>query len=579
MGLLSFFFKKRDKKNGDDPIKNEIIAKPGDVFIMPVSDDILGACRVIRDGDRHEEDWTGVLPKDVLVALTAWMGTSTPDISEPKLKELLKKTYGNFEGETDFIWINKPIPKEFRRIGSIEPTHEELQVTSKINAGWLWLSTIAREQYKWDNSKDKAVENKYKSTPNKQKSAGAHEKKMVEVGYASCHGCRLLGGWKDGYVWNATEKYLVEKEPDLKEFFSRKELPSLLPNNKKYTQNVLNDENPLLTSKVHWALAYMHHPDPEVVVQLFRQNIPFNIYPLYTEIVWFLLDRSGKVAMEAANAIWRCEIDLEKVLKRLTSKGVSHDQISRACKLLRLSCPDEHKGHLEDLIHGITGLAPIKDNDSLAAKVPTNNQYHASENFIESIFTFDMEDQSDDRAYWKFPELEDIPDLFDKKQFSKIENILGAALANYPDYYFVYSWLSSSKEAQGDFENAKEILEKGIINSKNKTYLCGRMALLEYTHDDLEEAVRWWIRSGLLQIRRKEIDDEQSFLYLATIALLSEQHADYEKLKAYSSRGFHGSIDLNDNGQEKLKRKLNASNHKDIAGAVNHLVTEHWADF
>ena len=154
MSFLSFLFKNKNKKIDDNITELETTPKPGDVFIMPVKDDILGACRVIRNGDQtksHQKDQMKKTETGVLVALTAWYGASPPDINEPKLKELLKKTYGQFKGETEHIWIKKKVPDEFKYIGSIAPTPEELQLKGKVDAGWFWLSSIAKEQYKSDN--------------------------------------------------------------------------------------------------------------------------------------------------------------------------------------------------------------------------------------------------------------------------------------------------------------------------------------------------------------------------------------------------------------------------------------------
>ena len=336
MGFLRSLFKNKNRKAANGPIPQQ-----GDVFIMPVMDDILGACRVIRSGNpkQNQKDRTDASESGVLVTLSAWMGTSPPDISEPKLKELLHKTYGKFKGEAEYIWIEKPIPNEFKLIGSVEPTPEELQVNCNKSAGWVWLSSIAKEQYKWDNVDNSEVIK-----------VEAPKKRMVEVGNASCHGCRNLGGWQDGWVFKSSEKYLVEEHPNLQEFFSRKELPLLLPNNEKYAENINSDEDPYLQSKIHWALAYMHHPNPNVAVRVFRANIPFNYWPLYIEVIWFLLDPNDEVAKEAANTIWKFGIDLEKVYDRLTSRGIYQDQISRAIKFLELSCPEDSKAALNNII-------------------------------------------------------------------------------------------------------------------------------------------------------------------------------------------------------------------------------------
>jgi hypothetical protein len=181
--------------------------------------------------------------------------------------------------------------------------------------------------------------------------------RMIAVGNGSCHGCKISGGWKDGYVWTATNSYLVEEDPDLNEFFSRETLPYLLPGNVEYIKSVASDDDPGRQSRVHWALAYIHHPNPTVVVRAFRANIPFNLYPLNREVIWFLIDPNDDVAREAARAVWRFSIDLESVFNRLTGRhaptGVTDRQIKRACKLLQLECPKGSRSALDAQIRQI----------------------------------------------------------------------------------------------------------------------------------------------------------------------------------------------------------------------------------
>ncbi|MEG7523874.1 MAG: ankyrin repeat domain-containing protein [Chromatiales bacterium] len=130
----------------------------GDVFMMPIEDGLFGACRVIRRGDpakRHLNDWMEVTENGILVTLTAWMGTAKPDISEPKLREPLRKTFGNWNGETELIWVTKPLPAEFICIGKLQPTAEELKLNSNENSGWYWLLDMVTEQCKWEKESKK----------------------------------------------------------------------------------------------------------------------------------------------------------------------------------------------------------------------------------------------------------------------------------------------------------------------------------------------------------------------------------------------------------------------------------------
>ncbi|MBL3529061.1 MAG: ankyrin repeat domain-containing protein [gamma proteobacterium endosymbiont of Lamellibrachia anaximandri] len=147
----------KDAVEEEMPLPNEHNSG-GDVFMMPIEDGLFGACRVIRRGDpakRHLNDWMEVTENGVLVTLTAWMGTSQPDISEPKLREPLRKTFGNWNGETELIWVTKPLPAEFKCIGKLQPTAEELKLNSNENSGWYWLLDMVSEQCKCEKESKK----------------------------------------------------------------------------------------------------------------------------------------------------------------------------------------------------------------------------------------------------------------------------------------------------------------------------------------------------------------------------------------------------------------------------------------
>lgn len=223
----------------------------------------------------------------------------------------------------------------------------------------------------------------------------------------------------------------------------------------------------------------------------------------------------------------------------------------------------------------VTLIKEEPEKNLLSSVNITGQNSLVDEDYIRSIFDFENSDQIEDRRYWDIPEFEKIPIIFDQKRFSEIEERLQASLSQYKDYYFVYTWLAKTKEAMGEIDKAREILKEGLKESKMKNYLYGQLAMLEYEHGRLSEAIKYWIRSASLQIANNSIDNEQSFLYLSLIAKFIKENPAAEKLKEYSAQGFSGSINLNTNGQKKLIAKLNAGYSSEINKAIRILVDEH----
>jgi hypothetical protein len=129
-------------------MKTEILdPKDGAVFLMPIDSEprLYGACRVIRRGDpsrRHPNDRLWITETGLLVAATTWVGTGIPDLSEPKLKIVLKKTFGNWNGSLEIQWIRDNLfaPCDFSLLGVIPTSLEEHQLGSNESGSWYSLA-------------------------------------------------------------------------------------------------------------------------------------------------------------------------------------------------------------------------------------------------------------------------------------------------------------------------------------------------------------------------------------------------------------------------------------------------------
>jgi ankyrin repeat protein len=199
--------------------------------------------------------------------------------------------------------------------------------------------------------------------------------------------------------------------------------------------------------------------------------------------------------------------------------------------------------------------------------------------YVESVFDFDWAETPDPRDWRKFDELKDVPDLFHDDQIVRVEAKLDDALIKFPDYSFVYIWKASVFEKKEEIERARQTYTEGLRVSKARHGLCGRLAMLEFEHGTLKEAVRWWIRSIYLQMHGGSVDDAQSFLYLAFVALLNQQDDASSKLMDASAKGPHGTIALSSRGKQNVSNKVNAEPYGDIRAAIQELTARRWSKF
>jgi hypothetical protein len=174
---------------------------------------------------------------------------------------------------------------------------------------------------------------------------------LIEAGIGFCQGCRTMGSWKSGYVWNESEIYYLEKDPDLDAFFAQEDLPYLLPDCEKYISAVKDEDDPRTQSIIHWAIAYLHHPNPDVTEKLLQCDIPFDLYPLSEAAVWAMHHPYDHVAQQAVRNIWKYGYDLDKVFNRLSDRaGIDRIRAGVVCRFLQESCPEEKKAELDGKI-------------------------------------------------------------------------------------------------------------------------------------------------------------------------------------------------------------------------------------
>jgi hypothetical protein len=207
-------------------------------------------------------------------------------------------------------------------------------------------------------------------------------------------------------------------------------------------------------------------------------------------------------------------------------------------------------------------IATLRDKEERVCSDPS---------WVDSVFAFKLRDEPDDRHWQTIDELKFVPFLVNQKALSKAEGLLQAALRKYPDYGFIHSWLGAVCEERGQIPEARRAYEEGIGICKTKTLLCSRLAMLEFERGTLHDAVKWFIRSCLLQFESNHVDDPMSFLYLSFIAAAMKEDDAARRLSIISSKGKDGCITLSAAGRKMVRRRVRAENGPKLRQAIRRL--------
>ncbi len=128
---------------------------PGTALRMSLEDGRFGVCRVIRLSTEAERAYQGAVL--ALVALSPWIGDEVPPISDMRLREVQILTHHSFKNEACVLWVGGAIPEGFLEIGLIEPTFDELALTSASSSTWGWFPLQLVAQWRWDHEREAVV--------------------------------------------------------------------------------------------------------------------------------------------------------------------------------------------------------------------------------------------------------------------------------------------------------------------------------------------------------------------------------------------------------------------------------------
>jgi len=122
------------------------LPNPGDTFLMPLADGRFGLCRVL-------DVRTQRIPSALVVA-SPWIGTEPPDLADPVLREHLILTHHSWNKATAISWAIQKVPRDFRLLGTLKPTKDELALDKGGVSTWAYFPLQVLLQWRWDNDRD-----------------------------------------------------------------------------------------------------------------------------------------------------------------------------------------------------------------------------------------------------------------------------------------------------------------------------------------------------------------------------------------------------------------------------------------
>jgi hypothetical protein len=101
------------------------------------------------------------------------------------------------------LWVSGPVPGSFRRLGTIEPSHDEKSIECFSYGGWESFPLQAHRQWRWDNERDIVLQEDARQRELEERKREESAKHYQEyLGGLTLEGLkkkRRFSGWK-GYV-------------------------------------------------------------------------------------------------------------------------------------------------------------------------------------------------------------------------------------------------------------------------------------------------------------------------------------------------------------------------------------------
>jgi tetratricopeptide (TPR) repeat protein len=147
-----------------------------------------------------------------------------------------------------------------------------------------------------------------------------------------------------------------------------------------------------------------------------------------------------------------------------------------------------------------------------------------NENYLESCFRIEFKELPDDRDWGMIPEAIAVRDAGKRGRTDEAIRLALKMRKKMPDFDFPYNWLGKLYCDKKDTRKAREFVVEGLKQARTKALLCNRMGMIYLGEQNIIEAVKWWIKSAVLQLQfSNNLIDTWPYLIVAANALGLEQ--------------------------------------------------------
>jgi hypothetical protein len=194
--------------------------------------------------------------------------------------------------------------------------------------------------------------------------------------------------------------------------------------------------------------------------------------------------------------------------------------------------------------------------------------------YVDDCFMIEFEEfESEDLSH-----LPEFRALIEAGNYGAIEEglLLAEKLeSEYPNYYLPYFWFSILYCKQKKYDKARDKLYKGLRYASDKRTLCLKFGDLEWAAENLPEAVKWWIKSIIIQVKHQHYDGGSAFIYLSYIAEQIGLIDSYEKLRKYAFNIYGQQITLDEHVANKLRNATDTQGTESLKQAIVHLANNY----
>ena len=205
-----------------------------------------------------------------------------------------------------------------------------------------------------------------------------------------------------------------------------------------------------------------------------------------------------------------------------------------------------------------------------------------SDKYVDDCFSINFQEFDENRKWRQIPEAVAMLDARDSKNIDQAIQLAILFKEKVPDHYFSYYWLINFYNQKKLFDEARKYLDEGLKFSNTKYYLCNIYGDILWKENNLAEAVKWWIKSIVIQTSTNTIKEENPFIYLSYVAEKLGYNGICKKLRNYAD-GITINSRLNQITIEKIHTATSLQSNNSLKKSIElldieYLCTHAWSE-